>query len=73
MKLSFARVCLALATIIWCSGTMVLCACPGIYLTSSVLAGLAVWKSAGRIRVWSWVVFIASLVMTGIHLMDVIS
>ncbi|MGZ8901267.1 MAG: hypothetical protein ACXW3Z_14340 [Limisphaerales bacterium] len=73
MKMDFARTCLTLATVIWLAGTMVLCACPLLYLSSSVFAGLAVWRSSERLRTWSWVVFIAAAVMTGIHLAGVIS
>jgi hypothetical protein len=40
---------------------------PLLFLSSTVLAGTAVWKSAGRMRTWSWIVFIAAAVMTGIH------
>jgi hypothetical protein len=66
--MDLARPCLTLARVIWLAGTMILCACPLLYLSSSVFAGLAVWKSVGRLRTWSWIVFAAALVMTGIHL-----
>lgn len=67
MKMNFASTCLTLATVILLAGTMILCDCPLLFLSSTVLAGTAVWKSAGRMRTWSWIVFIAAAVMTGIH------
>ena len=73
MKMDFASTCLTLATVIWLAGTMILCACPLLYLSSTLLAAMAVWKSAGRLRTWSWIVFIAAALMTGIHLAGVIS
>jgi hypothetical protein len=73
MKMDFAKTCLTLAMVLWLAGTMVLCACPLLYLSSSVLAALAVWKSSGRLRTWSWIVFITAAVMTGFHLAGVIS
>ena len=73
MKMDFASTRLTLAIVIWLAGTMILCDCPLLYLGSTVLAALAVWKSAGRLRTWSWLVFIAAAVMTGIHVAGVIS
>lgn len=71
MKMDFASTCLTMATVIWLAGTMALCACPLLYLSSTVFAALAVWKGTGRLRRWSWIVFIAAALMTGVHVAGV--
>jgi hypothetical protein len=66
MKLKFARTMLAVAILLFFSGFMILCNCPGWFVISAVFAALAVWKAFGKVRVFACIVLGAALVMTAL-------
>jgi hypothetical protein len=65
-----ARVSLTLAVIIWIAGHMILCSCPELFVTSAILAALAIKTGKGKLRRYSWIVFVAAAIVTGIHIAD---
>lgn len=72
MKLETAKVCLAVAFVLFLGGDMMLCACPGLYALAAAFAGVAVWAGKGRIRLWSIVCLIASLTFTGLDTLSLV-
>jgi hypothetical protein len=72
MKSSIAGISLAVAVILFFTGFLVLCACPGWYALVAGFAGIAAWRSEGRKRVWAVFWMVASLILTGLHGYDAI-
>jgi gamma-glutamylcyclotransferase (GGCT)/AIG2-like uncharacterized protein YtfP len=72
MKPQIARGCLAVAGILFISGSMMLCACPGLYALAAPFAGTAIWAGTGRARVWAKVLLVASLIATGLDTLSLV-
>jgi hypothetical protein len=66
VKPRIARISLVVACILFFTGFLVLCACPGWYALAAGFAGVAVWAGSGRTRAWAVVFLVASLIFTGI-------
>ncbi|MDB6112642.1 MAG: hypothetical protein JWR69_4392 [Pedosphaera sp.] len=49
--------------ILFVLGGFMLCYCPGEYVLTGILAGVAIWLGSPRVRAWSVVLLVASLVM----------
>jgi hypothetical protein len=62
-KRIIARICLAVAVVVFFLGTMMLCSCPGDYAVAVVFAVGATLLGERKIRVWGGVSLIASLAM----------
>lgn len=67
MKPRIARVCFAIGATFFFLGFFVLCYCPGWYGLAAGFAGVAAWRGMGRVRTWSIVLLVASLIMTGLN------
>ena len=66
-KLSIAKASFGLSLGLFFLGFLVACYCPGWYATAAALAGIGLFLGTGRIRIWSTVCLVASLIFTGIH------
>ena len=67
MKQRIAKVSLIVSIVLFFLGFLVMCFCPGWYLTTAAFAGVAI--CLGNIRTRNWGVFwvVASLVLAVIH------
>lgn len=68
MKSSIAKISLIVAGVLFFTGFLVLCSCPGWYALASGFAGIAVWLGVGKIRKWAMVWLIFSLFITSLSL-----
>jgi hypothetical protein len=66
-KLFIAKASFGLSLGLFFLGILVACYCPGWYATAAALAGIGLFLGTGRIRIWSTVSLVASLIFTGIH------
>jgi hypothetical protein len=67
MKSRVARISLVVACILFFTGFLMLCACPGWYALAAGFAGAAVWAGSGRTRKWAVAFLVASLILTGVE------
>jgi len=63
-----ARISLTIAILFWVFGNIVLCWCPEIFFTSAIVTAVAIWAGTGKVRKYSWITFVAALLLAGIHL-----
>src|SRR5262245_29910852 len=66
-KLTIAKASFGLSLGLFFLGFLVACYCPGWYATAAALAGIGLFLGTGRIRIWSTVCLVASLIVTGTH------
>jgi len=62
-----AEISLVVALVLFLSGFLVLCYCPGWYALAAGFSGVTVWLGAGRMRAWGVLWVAASLVLTAVH------
>ena len=67
MKPRIAKISLVVALVLFFSGFLVLCYCPGWYALAAGFAGVTVWLGAGRTRAWGVLWVVASLALTAVH------
>jgi len=67
VKSQIAQVSLVVALVLFFSGFLVLCYCPGWYALAAGFAGVTVWLGAGRTRAWGALWLVASLAPTAVH------
>jgi hypothetical protein len=67
VRIRIAKISLAVALVLFFSGFLVLCYCPGWYALAAGFAGVTVWLGAGRTRAWGILWVVASLVLTAVH------
>ena len=67
MKTRIARICLAVGLVLFFSGTLILCDCPGWFALAAAFIGVAVWLGAGKTRQWAVVCLIGALLATGLE------
>jgi hypothetical protein len=68
MKLDLAKISLALSIVMFVSGFMILCDCPGWFGISALFAAFAAWKSKGRFRICSLALLAAALLIASAQL-----
>jgi uncharacterized membrane protein len=64
VKSRIAKISLVVAVALFFLGLFMLCACPGWYAMAAVFAGVAVWGSIGRRRLWAIIWLVACLIAT---------
>jgi membrane protein implicated in regulation of membrane protease activity len=67
VKQRIAKISLVVALVLFFSGFLVLCYCPGWYALAAGFAGVTVWLGAGRMRAWGILWVLASLALTAVH------
>lgn len=67
MRPRIARICLIVAAVLFISGSLVLCACPGWYALAVAFAAVATGLGTSRTRFWATLTLVASIVLTGVH------
>ena len=67
MKPGIARISLVVSAVLFFTGGLVLCYCPGWYALAAAFAGVAAWFGASRTRVWATACLMASIVLTAVH------
>ncbi len=67
MRDRIAKISLVVALVLFFSGFLVLCYCPGWYALAAGFAGVTVWLGAGRMRAWGVLWVVASLALTAVH------
>lgn len=58
---------LTVSIVMFLSGFMILCDCPGWFGISALFAGLAASRSKGKFRMWSLVLFVAALLIAALQ------
>lgn len=67
LKSTIAKAGFSLSVGLFFLGFLVACYCPGWYATAAVLASIGLVLGTGRLRTWSTVCLVASVVFAGIH------
>ena len=67
MRKSIAKISLVVALVLFFSGFLVLCSCPGWYALAAGFAGVTVWLGERRMRAWGLLWVVASLALTAVH------
>ena len=68
MKASVAKISLVVALVLFLTGFLVLCYCPGWYALAAGFAGVSAWLGSGRTRAWGVLGGVASLALTVFHI-----
>ncbi|HXD00421.1 MAG TPA: hypothetical protein VN048_13850 [Verrucomicrobiae bacterium] len=68
MKARIAKISLAIAWILFFTGFLILCDCPGWYALAAGFAGIAVWAAKGRTRTWAIVCLVVSVIVVGLNI-----
>ncbi len=72
MKPALGRICFGLAVVTLVSGFFVMCACPGWFGVGAAFAALSVRCCTPGLKFYAWLVLLASLAMTVLHLISLI-
>ena len=69
MKLDFPKAMLTVSLVMFISGFMILCDCPGWFGISALFAGLAAWKGKGRFRMWSLALVVMAVSVAAVQVL----